>query len=1169
MRINSASRSDVFNEYVKIISNFNEKRSITKNASGEVLEAAGKEAGGIIDEFSSFIKGLESREAKYRTKYTLAEAVKLAIDPAYIKYFDPAKVTGKAGATVDDINNIAKIYDSSRMFYVKGQGAGRKYSLTPFEGAIIAAVLPTEIRSAQKACMLALGYDINVVNSFTTALSNAGADLSPFLNNEGLAASGRAAREAATTTAQPVAQETSAAPATTTPESAQTTLALPEVSAPSAAKGKNSGNLKVIAPSIESAEGKAAEEAVKAPAKTPPRTRAIPAAKAAVLSAEQAYGIVEKYKFPDILSNKIKSTITDRLNAGSISNNKDVESLIVSEVKKYAAATIFAGRTENKDKVKIILYTLKDTSNEYYSIANIINDSFKNDAVYRKLFLPSNVSDNGYDSFVSYFKNIESGATQNLIKKDQAIKVIEGDAGLPNDAKEALAKIYQSKPDDTFFDLNDVIKDIEDYKAEAYRNVVSTSGRAGKTTAREAMKNLEVTLSSNSQDKEKALLFLNKLMTDPSYRYKIFGTNLNFEDIIKQYQINIPDNIMQEARKLEIEQIRSAAASAGINPDIAQKASEASKVVSSEKIVVPGQLTDEVSAAEATTVQTVLAGSKVTPSEANKIVSEAVRTSAEVIKKEATFAKGTVEDIAEEVLKQPVAPAQEASKADIKRSAEDVKAKSNIVVEAAEEAASNPGPSTFSRLSSAFSSFSNSLKGFYERAKSFFSRAPSSPAAKEALPELAERTAKAERMAKATEEATASASTVATEAARAGSSTVETVAGAARSAVKSSLLATLAKLAGAGLLCVGVYKLVTSFGSDDEAPKEVGGPSTEPIEPGSNVNSYDLNTPDGRVAFNNFLNTLTPDNAQNAIDDMAAKRGAVGGYRLKRPIRIGGERIEVVYPMQAAGSRSPLMPGRVEATEEYMYKLLENNGRKSSNIKGRILADANSNNPQDIADYMFSTIANKGLFKGIGTMRAGIYGRGGAIDENSNKGFSGSRKERMTMKERRSLRDVAREEFDQNEELSDQIMDSFASGYEEIMKKYSSDSEYSINNSEIMKKADKISKRYFKDAVKDLASDGFMSEYYAGFSKLYDSKVKKRKPDFKTLYGFQEETGADRIHGAHPEAIVVSDAIGRGGLVENASEASKAMQEVALSMPTGNYRARYAFIQNALKKASS
>ncbi len=120
-----------------------------------------------------------------------------------------------------------------------------------------------------------------------------------------------------------------------------------------------------------------------------------------------------------------------------------------------------------------------------------------------------------------------------------------------------------------------------------------------------------------------------------------------------------------------------------------------------------------------------------------------------------------------------------------------------------------------------------------------------------------------------------------------------------------------------------------------------------------------------------------------------------------------------------------------------------------------------------------------------------------------------------------------------------------------------------------MKKADKTSKRYFKDAVKDLSSDSFMSDYYAGFSKLYDSKVKKRKSDYNKLYDVQEETGSDRIHKAHPEAIVVADAIGNGGLVENASESSKAMQEVASRMPTGNYRARYAFIQNALKKASS
>jgi prefoldin subunit 5 len=397
---------------------------------------------------------------------------------------------------------------------------------------------------------------------------------------------------------------------------------------------------------------------------------------------------------------------------------------------------------------------------------------------------------------------------------------------------------------------------------------------------------------------------------------------------------------------------------------------------------------------------------------------------------------------------------------------------------------------------------------------------------------------------------------------------------------KAGFVSGLLKLSAVGLLAIGVYNMVTADDSEESdvnagASIYPSGEESGKVEDIFNdtskqgLKSDPFATSESRANFSEKLKNMSPDKREKILGEVARRRGAVGSHTLSRPIRIGGERIETVFPSQAAASRSPLTPGRLQATEEYMYKLLENNGRKASNIKGRILADANSNDPQDIADYMFSTIANKGLFKGLGTMRAGRYGRGGAIDADSNKGFSGSRKERMTMKERRSLRDVAREEFDQNEEPSDQIMDSFASGYEEIMKKYSSDSEYSINNYEIMKKADKISKRYFKDAVKDLASDGFMSEYYAGFSKLYDSKVKKRKPDFKTLYGFQEETGADRIHEAHPEAIVVSDAIGRGGLVENASEASKAMQEVALSMPTGNYRARYAFIQNALKKASS
>ena len=125
-----------------------------------------------------------------------------------------------------------------------------------------------------------------------------------------------------------------------------------------------------------------------------------------------------------------------------------------------------------------------------------------------------------------------------------------------------------------------------------------------------------------------------------------------------------------------------------------------------------------------------------------------------------------------------------------------------------------------------------------------------------------------------------------------------------------------------------------------------------------------------------------------------------------------------------------------------------------------------------------------------------------------------------------------------------------------------------INSYEFAKKADKISNRYFKDAVEDLQDDEFMKAYYAGFSKLHNQKEKKQKPDYEKLYDLHDETGSDLIHKAHPKAISVAEAIGNGGLVENGSERSKAMEDIAFRVPSGNYRARYAFIREALRKKS-
>ena len=124
-----------------------------------------------------------------------------------------------------------------------------------------------------------------------------------------------------------------------------------------------------------------------------------------------------------------------------------------------------------------------------------------------------------------------------------------------------------------------------------------------------------------------------------------------------------------------------------------------------------------------------------------------------------------------------------------------------------------------------------------------------------------------------------------------------------------------------------------------------------------------------------------------------------------------------------------------------------------------------------------------------------------------------------------------------------------------------------IDNQKLEKKADDFSKSYYKDAVTDLNNnDETLQSYFAGLGRLYDERLEKRKADFKELYNVIDEAGQDLIYEAHPKEVVVSDAIGRGGLVENGLEQKRQTHGVALSAPTGNFRANYASRHDALKK---
>ena len=117
-----------------------------------------------------------------------------------------------------------------------------------------------------------------------------------------------------------------------------------------------------------------------------------------------------------------------------------------------------------------------------------------------------------------------------------------------------------------------------------------------------------------------------------------------------------------------------------------------------------------------------------------------------------------------------------------------------------------------------------------------------------------------------------------------------------------------------------------------------------------------------------------------------------------------------------------------------------------------------------------------------------------------------------------------------------------------------------------MKKlSDEHSDSYYGDAGTGL-SDEYASSYYAGLKGMYDQRATNVQNDYSSNYMFQDETGADLIGQAHPKSIVVSDAMGNGGVVENVIERHNHMAGVAGATPTGNYRSKHAWAVSELVK---
>ena len=117
----------------------------------------------------------------------------------------------------------------------------------------------------------------------------------------------------------------------------------------------------------------------------------------------------------------------------------------------------------------------------------------------------------------------------------------------------------------------------------------------------------------------------------------------------------------------------------------------------------------------------------------------------------------------------------------------------------------------------------------------------------------------------------------------------------------------------------------------------------------------------------------------------------------------------------------------------------------------------------------------------------------------------------------------------------------------------------------MQKKADKNSNEYYQGALSELG-DQYAKSYYTGLKGMYDEKPKKTEADFAKLYEIHNGSGSDLIGTAHPYSVSLAESMGNGGLVENQIEKQRAGKNVALSMPTGNFRGKHAYVIKSLVK---
>lgn len=392
-----------------------------------------------------------------------------------------------------------------------------------------------------------------------------------------------------------------------------------------------------------------------------------------------------------------------------------------------------------------------------------------------------------------------------------------------------------------------------------------------------------------------------------------------------------------------------------------------------------------------------------------------------------------------------------------------------------------------------------------------------------------------------------------TQAKKAAGSTEGFVAKLAKYGAGLTALGALKKVAyvlGAVAISYGIYSYV--YGEDEG---EDDGVHTRDPDPGRDVVTIDPAEVDAEKAFiNDDYDKIQEILSDPAITDkqlkyFANKYNKERAYKLPQPF----EGMNYVFMTDKAGGLDIDDPALQSANLDILIEALNN---RKTGLPIYMSLEGSMPSKQHALNEAAEEILEKGLYRKRRSRRydlgKGTSGRRG-ISGFSDKNLSREQRE-MKRKERRRASDNS----DRFEKISQ-------------LKEFSlnSTNNHLNNDTNLLKKADDVSKSYVKDAVKDLANeDKTLREYFTGLGRLYDAESENRNRDYEELYKLHDETGRDLTLSAHPKAIRVSDAMGNGGLVENGLEQKEKLEDVALSAPTGNFTSRYAKLKNLLIKSS-